>query len=167
MSGVARGTVAESSYQQCCEFCGAPSRPVAALVRTVANAYKALGEAQDALEAQGKLIKDLRAAARPSPSEKVLAARAALDLLTARERQILVLISQGHSNRSVARELGISEKTVKNHLSALFTKAGVSDRTQAVVLGIRSGIVSLDEPCGDVPPAAGPRAGLPADSGSR
>ncbi|WP_208853213.1 helix-turn-helix domain-containing protein [Streptomyces albofaciens] len=140
---------------------------MAALVRTVANAYKALGEAQDALEAQGKLIKDLRAAARPSPSEKVLAARAALDLLTARERQILVLISQGHSNRSVARELGISEKTVKNHLSALFTKAGVSDRTQAVVLGIRSGIVSLDEPCGDVPPAAGPRAGLPADSGSR
>ncbi|RSO03942.1 helix-turn-helix transcriptional regulator [Streptomyces sp. WAC 06783] len=167
MSGVARGAVAELSYQQCCEFCGAPSRPVAALVKVVANVYKALGEAQDALEVQGQLIKDLRAAARPSPSEGVRAARAALDLLTARERQILVLISQGNSNRSVARALGISEKTVKNHLSALFTKAGVSDRTQAVVLGIRSGIVSLDEPFGDAPPPAAPRAGLPADSGSR
>ncbi|MFH8410173.1 LuxR C-terminal-related transcriptional regulator [Streptomyces sp. NPDC018019] len=129
--------------------------------------YKALGEAQDALEAQEQLIEDLRAAAGPSPSAGDRAARAALDLLTARERQILVLISQGNSNRRVARALGISEKTVKNHLSAVFTKAGVSDRTQAVVLGIRSGIVSLDEPFGEVSPPTGSRAGLPADSGPR
>ncbi|MEU9112409.1 LuxR C-terminal-related transcriptional regulator [Streptomyces sp. NPDC048483] len=118
--------------------------------------HKALGEAQNALEAQEQLIEDLRAAARPHLSEEVLAARAALGLLTARERQILVLISQGNSNRRVAKTLGISEKTVKNHLSAVFTKAGVSDRTQAVVLGIRSGIVSLGEPFGDAsPPMSG------------
>ncbi|MFJ9413118.1 MULTISPECIES: LuxR C-terminal-related transcriptional regulator [unclassified Streptomyces] len=129
--------------QRCCEFCGAPTRPGPALAEAVANVHKALGEAQDALEAQEQLIQDLRAAAKPPLSEEGLAARAALDLLTARERQILVLISQGNSNRRVAKALGISEKTVKNHLSAVFTKAGVSDRTQAVVLGIRGGIVSL------------------------
>ncbi|UJB47090.1 response regulator transcription factor [Streptomyces sp. A1-5] len=130
--------------------------------------YKALGEAQDALEAQEQLIENLRAAAGSSPSEGVLAARAALDLLTARERQILVLISQGNSNRRVARALGISEKTVKNHLSAVFTKAGVSDRTQAVVLGIRGGIVSLDGAFNDASPPMRPTsstAGIPTDSG--
>ncbi|MEK2476736.1 MULTISPECIES: LuxR C-terminal-related transcriptional regulator [Streptomyces] len=141
---------------------------MAALTEAVADMYKALGEAQDALEAQEQLIENLRAAAGSSPSEGVLAARAALDLLTARERQILVLISQGNSNRRVARALGISEKTVKNHLSAVFTKAGVSDRTQAVVLGIRGGIVSLDGAFNDASPPMRPTsstAGIPTDSG--
>ncbi|GGX20149.1 helix-turn-helix domain-containing protein [Streptomyces noursei] len=141
---------------------------MAALTEAVADMYKALGEAQDALEAQEQLIKGLRAAAGPSPSAGVLAARAALDLLTARERQILVLISQGNSNRRVAKALGISEKTVKNHLSAVFTKAGVSDRTQAVVLGIRGGIVSLDGAFNDASPPTRPTsssAGIPTDSG--
>lgn len=151
----ARGTVAELEDQRCCEYCGAPTRPVAALAEAVANVHKALGEAQDALEAQEQLIEDLRAASGPPPSEEILAARAALDLLTAREHQILVLISQGNSNRRVARELGISEKTVKNHLSAVFMKTGVSDRTQAVVLGIRSGVVSLGAPLNAaVPPVS-------------
>ncbi|WP_052229722.1 LuxR C-terminal-related transcriptional regulator [Streptomyces sp. CT34] len=138
---------------------------MAALMEAVANVYQALGEAQDALAAQEQLIANLRASTGPSPSEGVLAARAALDLLTARERQILVLVSQGNSNRRVARALGISEKTVKNHLSAVFTKVGVSDRTQAVVLGIRSGIVSLDEPFNDATAPMSSRAGLRTDSG--
>ncbi|MEW2633566.1 LuxR C-terminal-related transcriptional regulator [Streptomyces sp. NPDC048389] len=122
--------------------------------------HKALGEAQLALEAQERLIEELRAdtgarreAAAGAPvSEEALAAREALALLTARERQILVLISQGNSNRRVAKALGISEKTVKNHLSAIFLKVGASDRTQAVVMGIRSGIVSIDEPFNDASP---------------
>ncbi|WP_329463092.1 LuxR C-terminal-related transcriptional regulator [Streptomyces sp. NBC_01431] len=119
---------------------------MAALAEVVAKVHKALDEAQGALETQEQLIEGLRADADPPPSEEVLAAREALALLTARERQILELISQGNSNRRVARALGISEKTVKNHLSAVFTKVGASDRTQAVVMGIRSGIVSIGEP---------------------
>lgn len=149
MSHVARVPVAELRARRCCGLCGVPNEPVAALAEVVANMHKALGEAQNALQVQEQLIQDLRAAAGPTLSEEDLAARAALDLLTARERQILVLVSQGNSNRSVAKALGISEKTVKNHLSAVFTKAGVSDRTQAVVLGIRCGIVSLETPVPD------------------
>ncbi len=149
MSRVARVPAAESRAGGCCGLCGVPKEPIAALAQVVASVHKALAEAQDALEAQEHLIQNLRAAAASAPSAENLAARSALDLLTDRERQILVLISQGNSNRSVAKALGISEKTVKNHLSALFMKAGVSDRTQAVVLGIRCGIVSLDSPASD------------------
>ncbi|WP_258039960.1 response regulator transcription factor [Streptomyces sp. SM1] len=131
------------------------------MAEVVAKVHRALDEAQLALESQEQLIEDLRAddvgrsqgAVDPPPSEEALAARRALALLTARERQILVLISQGNSNRCVAKELGISEKTVKNHLTAIFTKVGASDRTQAVVMGIRSGIVSIGEPFND---ASGP-----------
>jgi len=152
MSRVAREPVAELTTQPCCEYCGAPTPASAALTEAFADVHKALGEAQEALEVQEQLIEHLRATPEPPPSEEVLAARATLDLLTDRERQILVLVSHGNSNRRVAKALGISEKTVKNHLSAVFTKAGVSDRTQAVVLGIRGGIVSLDEPFDDALP---------------
>ncbi|MFD5164356.1 response regulator transcription factor [Streptomyces hawaiiensis] len=133
---------------------------MAALAEVVAKVHKALDDAQDALEAQEQLIEDLRAdadggggqVAAPPPSEEALAARESLALLTARERQILVLISQGNSNRRVAKALGISERTVKNHLSAVFTKVGASDRTQAVVMAIRSGIVSISESFNDASP---------------
>jgi DNA-binding NarL/FixJ family response regulator len=162
MSRVVREPATESRARRCCALCGAPAQPVAALAEVVANVHKALDEAQGALEAQEQVIEDLRADADadggrragvgPSRSEEVLAARTSLDLLTAREREILVLISRGNSNRRVAKALGISEKTVKNHLSAVFTKVGASDRTQAVVMGIRSGIVSIGEPFDDAPP---------------
>jgi DNA-binding NarL/FixJ family response regulator len=125
---------------------------VAALAEVVAKVHKALDEAQGVLKTQEQLIEGLRADADPSASDEVLAAREALALLTARERQILVLISRGNSNRRVAKALGISEKTVKNHLSAVFTKVGASDRTQAVVMGIRSGIVSIGESFNDASP---------------
>lgn len=161
MSRIVREPVMELRGQRCCRLCGASVQPVAALVEAVAKVHKALDEAQGALEAQKQLIEDLRAdgrrqadAADPPLSEEVLAAREALALLTARERQILVLISQGNSNRGVAKALGISEKTVKNHLSAVFMKVGASDRTQAVVMGIRSGIVSIGEPFNDASPLA-------------
>ncbi|WRZ90430.1 response regulator transcription factor [Streptomyces sp. NBC_01007] len=158
MSPVVRGSVEELRGRQCCEVCGAPTQPVTALAEGVAKVHKALGEAQDALQAQEQLIEDLRADGRrtadaaPPPSEEALATREALSLLTARERQILVLIAQGNSNRRVAKALGISEKTVKNHLSAVFMKVGASDRTQAVVMGIRSGIVSIGGPVNGVSP---------------
>ncbi|MFF4541715.1 response regulator transcription factor [Streptomyces aureus] len=153
MSPLVHGSVEEARTRQCCAVCGAPAQPVTALAEGVARVHKALGEAQDALEAQEQLIEDLRADGRrgaPPPAVEAQAPPQALAVLTARERQILVLISQGNSNRRVAKALGISEKTVKNHLSAVFMKVGASDRTQAVVMGIRSGIVSIGRPVDDV-----------------
>jgi DNA-binding NarL/FixJ family response regulator len=68
------------------------------------------------------------------------AAEAPLDL-TKRERQVLELIGAGYSNKRIAFELGIAEKTVKTHVGHLLAKLGVADRTQAALLAVRRGLV--------------------------
>jgi DNA-binding NarL/FixJ family response regulator len=105
----------------------------------------------------GYLLKDaepeeihaaIRAAAR---GESPLAPRAAAELLadrrarpatvelTAREREVLGLVVDGLANKQIARRLGISEKTVKGHLTNLFQRIGVADRTQAALWAERTG----------------------------
>jgi NarL family two-component system response regulator LiaR len=64
-----------------------------------------------------------------------------LDRLTPREREVLILIGRGFPNKLIARELGLSEKTVKAHVGRVLAKLGVSDRTQAAVVAVRAGLV--------------------------
>jgi DNA-binding NarL/FixJ family response regulator len=64
----------------------------------------------------------------------------ALQALTSREQDVLELIAQGRSNKRIAFELGISEKTVKTHVGHLLAKLGVTDRTQAALLAVREGL---------------------------
>jgi DNA-binding NarL/FixJ family response regulator len=59
--------------------------------------------------------------------------------LTPREREVLALLADGQSNREIARSLGVTEKTVKTHVSSVLSKLGVADRTQAAVLAVRQG----------------------------
>jgi DNA-binding NarL/FixJ family response regulator len=61
--------------------------------------------------------------------------------LTARERDVLAELALGRSNREIARALGLSEKTVKTHVSAILGKLGVQDRTQAALHAVRTGLV--------------------------
>ncbi len=61
--------------------------------------------------------------------------------LSNREREILRLIAQGMSNKEIAKELFISDKTVKNHLRNIFSKLHINDRTTAAVIAIREGLV--------------------------
>ena len=61
--------------------------------------------------------------------------------LTRREQEVLELIVGGRSNKRIALELGIAEKTVKTHVGHLLAKLGVADRTQAAMLAIRDGLV--------------------------
>jgi NarL family two-component system response regulator LiaR len=68
----------------------------------------------------------------------------ALEHLTGREREVLVLIARGRSNKRIAFELGISEKTVKTHVGHVLAKLGVTDRTQAAVLAVQEGLVDED-----------------------
>jgi len=63
--------------------------------------------------------------------------------LTRREVDVLRLVAQGESNRAIAQKLYISEKTVKNHLTNIFQKLGVIDRTQAALLAVKNKIVDL------------------------
>ncbi len=62
--------------------------------------------------------------------------------LTDREHQILCRLAHGESNKEIARTVGITEKTVRNHLYNIFSKLGVADRTQAVLLALRYNLCS-------------------------
>ena len=105
----------------------------------------------------GYLLKDaepvaiheaLRAAARgeaplaPKAAAALLASRSERSTveLTVRERDVLALVIAGDVNKQIARKLGISEKTVKGHLTNLFQRIGVADRTQAALWAERNGI---------------------------
>lgn len=66
-----------------------------------------------------------------------------VDSLTKRELEILVRVTEGMLNKEIATSLDISERTVKNHISNIFKKIGVSDRTQAAVFAIKNDIVKV------------------------
>ena len=68
----------------------------------------------------------------------------ALGQLTGRERDVLMLIARGRSNKRIALELGISEKTVKTHVGHVLAKLGVTDRTQAAVLAVQQGLADAE-----------------------
>ena len=92
---------------------------------------------------RGETIIDPSAAARlveaiADGSARVIAEP---ERLTRRERQVLELIAAGRSNKRIAFELGISEKTVKTHVGHLLAKLGVTDRTQAALLAVRDGLI--------------------------
>ena len=86
----------------------------------------ARGEAPLAPKAAAALLADR--SSRPAPVD-----------LTAREREVLSLVVAGLANKQIARRLGISEKTVKGHLTNLFQRIGVADRTQAALWAERTG----------------------------
>ena len=89
------------------------------------------------------LLEAVRAVARgesplhPRVARQLLTARAgggqAGDALTAREQEVLELVRQGLANKQIARRLGISERTVKAHLTSVFSAIGVADRTSAAL----------------------------------
>ena len=79
----------------------------------------------------------------PKAAAEVLAARSATapaGALTEREREVLQLVASGLANKQIARRLGISEKTVKGHLTQVFQTLGVTDRTQAALWAERHGL---------------------------
>jgi DNA-binding NarL/FixJ family response regulator len=97
-----------------------------------------------------ELERGIRAAARgeapldPRAASALLSARSRPEPagdLSQREREVLVLVAEGLPNKLISRRLGISEKTVKAHLTSVFRAIGVDDRTQAAVWAVRNGLV--------------------------
>ena len=77
-----------------------------------------------------------------------------MSVLSGREKEVLVLVAEGLANKQIARVLGIAERTVKAHLTSVFTQIGVTDRTSAALWAHRRGLVSS--------PRRGPRTGRSA-----
>jgi NarL family two-component system response regulator LiaR len=92
----------------------------------------AAGQVQLSPEVAARLIREVHA---PEP----------LGELTEREVEILRLLTQGRSNKEIALDLTIAEKTVKTHVSSILAKLGVSSRTQAALHALRIGLVSIEE----------------------
>jgi DNA-binding NarL/FixJ family response regulator len=74
---------------------------------------------------------------------QVLSSRKPEGELSVRERQVLALLSAGKSNKEIAAGLGIAEITVKCHLSVIFLRLNVTDRTQAIIAAVHRGLVHL------------------------
>ncbi len=79
----------------------------------------------------------------PTPVTRALSSRVPDSDLSAREREVLQLIMTGKSNREIASELGITEATVKCHVSVILMRLNVNDRTQAVVTALQRGLIHL------------------------
>lgn len=67
----------------------------------------------------------------------------AVEALTSRETEVLNLLADGLPNKAIARRLGVSDETVKFHIAAIFGKLSVSNRTAAVRVALRRGLVAL------------------------
>lgn len=90
-------------------------------------------------------IRSVHAGRRHIQSEiaQEIALHAAEDRLSDRERVVLGLVAAGKANKQIARELSISEDTVKMNLKNIFSKLGVDDRTRAVTIAIKRGIIEI------------------------
>ncbi|MGH2376884.1 MAG: GAF domain-containing protein [Candidatus Limnocylindria bacterium] len=95
-----------------------------------------------ALRERDRIAREIQEAVSRALVGMVAGARAAgMRQLSARELDVLRLMADGRSNKEIASDLGLSEKTVKSHVSSVLGKLGVADRTQAAVLAVRSGLV--------------------------
>lgn len=92
----------------------------------------AAGQVQLSPQVAARLVREVRAPESP-------------ETLTERETEVLVLLAQGLSNKEIAQELVVSDKTVKTHVSNILSKLNVPSRTQAALYAVRTGLVTLKE----------------------
>ena len=111
----------------------APSEELVRAVRAVARGESALDPAVTA-KVMGQL-----ATGKPAGAQQ------AVEGLTERELEVLRLAAKGHTNRAIGRALSISDRTVQGHLANIFGKLGVGTRTEAVLLAVKQGWLTLDE----------------------
>jgi DNA-binding NarL/FixJ family response regulator len=79
------------------------------------------------------------------------APKSAVDNLTPRERDVVVRIAEGATNRQIAKQLGVTERTARTHVSNILGKLGLASRTQAAMWAVHHGLVSGNQSSGEVP----------------
>lgn len=99
----------------------------------------AAGQVQLSPKAAARLMREVRVPDSP-------------EALTERETEVLRLLAHGRSNKEIAYNLGLSEKTVKTHVSNILSKLNLPSRTQAALHALRVGLVSIDMPDQDASP---------------
>jgi len=97
--------------------------------------YQTLVEALQKVHKGGRFL--------PPPVARALASRMPDSDLSAREQEVLTFLASGKSNKEIANRLGITEATVKCHVSAILLRLNVNDRTEAVVTALQRGLVHL------------------------
>jgi DNA-binding NarL/FixJ family response regulator len=101
------------------------------------RAVHAVHEGKSVLDAQlmQRLWQQAAVPQNPLPAEA----------LTARELEVLRLVARGHTNKAIAAQLQISDRTVQGHLANVFAKLHAQSRTDAVMIGLRQGLITADE----------------------
>jgi DNA-binding NarL/FixJ family response regulator len=94
---------------------------------------------------RGEVHLDPAVAKRLMQSLRTPKAQDIVEPLTDREREVLVLVARGETNKEIGRHLGISERTARTHVSNILGKLGLASRTQAALYAVREGIVSTAE----------------------
>jgi NarL family two-component system response regulator LiaR len=116
--------------------------PKTAGVDQVVTAVRAAARGESVLEPRlaARLVREVRQGS---------IRRRPLDQLSPRELEVLAALARGRTNRQIARALGISEETVKAHVSSILAKLGLADRTQAAIFGLQHRLVPLDQALDD------------------
>ncbi len=103
------------------------------------NAIRAVSRGEPVLQPSIAEKIMMRMSSQPEPQQSTL------DLLSEREYEVLRLAAKGLPNKEIARRLGVSIRTVHSHLANIFTKMQVGSRTEAVLLALRQGMISLQD----------------------
>jgi DNA-binding NarL/FixJ family response regulator len=122
---------------------------VIAAMRAGARGYLVKGSGRDEVLASVRAVGAGGAVFSPAVADRFAAyfsglaaapGREAFPGLTEREREVLDLVARGYDNRRIARELFLAEKTVRNHVSSLFMKLDVTDRSEVIVRARNAGL---------------------------
>ena len=112
---------------------------LADMVRRVARGEYPINESLSSRpELAGKILNQFQALSGKTEVETLISP------LTARETEILNYVAQGNSNKQIAAKLSISEQTIKNHVASIMVKLNANARTQAVVIAVQQGLISID-----------------------
>ncbi len=109
------------------------------MIRRVARGEYPINESlSNRPELAGKILSQFQELSRKTEAETLIAP------LTTRETEVLNYVAQGYSNKQIAAKLDISEQTIKNHVASIMIKLNANARTQAVVIAVQQGLISID-----------------------